>query len=382
MLLSSAWSLPVPFAGAAAQRIVRESGDERRAPPPHGLHALLHSVLEHVLPLLGLREVEALAGASPPLLVACADDSLFQGLCLSAWGVAGSAALRTYNVACFRALYAVLNAFGPLQGVYTSLNDYPYGNVLKARFDNGEFVADNLVPDEGGGCARLFAVRFSQAAAPERITATTYCFHHHQPGSCVGHVAGKAARLRLVSQPQNPIAPSGVFAGRVACCSQLVVSPEHAVLEVLFNKSCPESDLAGTWFMEEEDEAAEEEGAASATGRPCKKLAELLAIGLGVQDDEEALSAVVSIAKLPPLFVCNQSRACLRAAGMEHWRRLPRPGLYRADYGAQYGHRRHEVCTMCVCVCVWAALLFESVRACVCVCVCVWCVCMCVGATH
>ena len=49
------------------------------------------------------------------------------------------------------------------------------------------------------------------------------------------------------------------------------------------------------------------------------------------------------IEKMPMLFVSAQSRACLRAAGMENWRHLPLPGLYRADFGTQYAHHRHEV---------------------------------------
>ena len=53
--------------------------------------------------------------------------------------------------------------------------------------------------------------------------------------------------------------------------------------------------------------------------------------------------AVMSLSKMPMLFVSAQSRACLRAAGMENWRCLPLPGLYRADFGAQYAHHLHEV---------------------------------------
>jgi hypothetical protein len=52
---------------------------------------------------------------------------------------------------------------------------------------------------------------------------------------------------------------------------------------------------------------------------------------------------VMSLSKMPMLFVSAQSRACLRAAGMENWRCLPLPGLYRADFGAQYAHHLHEV---------------------------------------
>jgi hypothetical protein len=310
--------ITVPFGTEGVQSIVQGNGDARHQQPVHGLHALLHSTLEHVLPLLGLRGLRALAGASSHILRACADDSLWTGLCWSAWGVAGDNALLTYNVACFRALYAVLSAFGPLLGVYVSLDDYPYGNVLRARFDNGEFIAENLVPDEDGGRARLFAVRFSQTAASALVTATTLCFHHHKPGSRAGHVVGRAARLRLVSRPQKPIAPSGVFSARVVCCSQLVVSPEQAVLQVLstrvftyfitllcflysfiyfthstdtllqmlFNKSCPEVAIDGTWFMGLEDEEEDGDGAAaSVAGRPCRKLAELLSIGVEAQEE-------------------------------------------------------------------------------------------------
>ena len=309
--------ITVPFGTDAVQRIVQGNGDARHQKPLHGLHELLHSTLEHVLPLLDLRGVRALGGASSHLLRACADDSLWTGLCWSAWGVAGDNALLTYNVTCFRALYAVLSAFGPLLGVYVSLDDYPYGNVLRARFDNGEFIAENLVPDEDGSRARLFAVRFTQTAASALVTATTLCFHHHKPGSRAGHVVGRAARLRLVSRPQKPIAPSGVFAARVVCCSQLVVSPEQAVLQVLstrvftyllsyftsfthlftlltttdtvfqmlFNLA-HEVALDGTWFTGLEDEEEHGDGAAaSVAGQPCRKLAELLGIGVEVQEE-------------------------------------------------------------------------------------------------
>ena len=56
--------ITVPFGTDAVQRIVQGNGDACHQKPLHGLHALLHSTLEHVLPLLGLRGVRALAGAS------------------------------------------------------------------------------------------------------------------------------------------------------------------------------------------------------------------------------------------------------------------------------------------------------------------------------
>ena len=298
-------------------------GEDRRgaaAAESSGLVALASNanVLEHLLTFLGADDILCLSNSSTKMLQSCANDELWGALCLSKFGVAGETSLRTSGLSCFRSLYAVLHALVPQQGVYCTLEDYPYGTIVKLRLDMEHvpfrFVAENLLPGQDRVHARLFDVRACEdwTVSPPRITLTTNCFHHHDPGFQAGRVRGKVAELRRVLRPGASIPAVGVFARHVRCCSQLVLGPGTDVLEVVWGKR---EQLTGTWWGEDEEE---DEGACMATSQshelasvscaPCARLRDALQMGATLHHRLETMASVVTLWRLPCLFVAESNR--------------------------------------------------------------------------
>ena len=284
--LSTAWRL-------------KTSLGARGAPPPDdgvqraGLPALTSNAIEHILAFLSADEIRLLVCASRSLHSLCADEGLWAGLCFQRFGVPassqGSSTLSTYGLPSFSSLFAVLSVFSPLQGVYSTLEDYPYGTVVVVRFEQGELIADSLVPDLSGACARLFAIRFHHDASSGAIKVVTKCLNHHRPGSLPGRILGRAAEVRRVPRPRTAIPATGFFATQVACCSELVLGTERGrgVLEVVFAKG-EDQNIYGTWFGDcagsgDEDEGGDQDTSSevySVEGAPCKRLAEALNRGI------------------------------------------------------------------------------------------------------
>jgi hypothetical protein len=254
------------------------------------LPALTSNAIEHILAFLNADEINLVLCTSRGLHSLWADEGLWSGLCFRKYGVAGEQALDEYGLRSFSALFAVLSAFVPMQGVYTTLEDYPHGTVVVVRFNGGKLIAESFIPDPIGACARLFEIRFQHEEQSDVIRAVAKCFHHHRPGSRPGHIVGKPAEVRLVPRPGCPIPATGFFAAKVACCSELLLgSAGKGVLEVVFAKG-EDQNIYGTWFTAEpgsdmwggggEDEVSEEDAELClAPGRPCKSLAEALNMG-------------------------------------------------------------------------------------------------------
>ena len=252
------------------------------------LSALTSNAIEHILAFLSADEINLLLRTSRGLHSLCVDEGLWSGLCLRKYGEAGEQTLLKYGLRSFSALFAVLSAFMPMQGVYTTLEDYPYGTVMVVRFDGGGLIAESFTPDSNGACARLFEIRFRHDGPSDPIRAVAKCFHHHRPGSHPGRIVGRAAEVRHVPRPGCPIPATGYFAAQVACCSELVLgSAGKGVLEVVFAKG-EDQNIYGTWFTaapggdmwggggEDEDVSEEDAGLSLVQGTPCKSLAEAL----------------------------------------------------------------------------------------------------------
>jgi hypothetical protein len=329
---------------------ILESASNAEANRVQGLGWLTSNVLEHVLSFLGAEQIRMLSRASRSLLRDCADDALWSALCVSTWGVGGEEALRAYGLTCFRSLYAVLDTFCPLQGMYTSLEDYPHGTAVNVRFERGALIGEELVPNKQGELGRFFSIRISQDTGSSEIKILSHCFRHDYRDAIPGIVTGIQAEIRQVPRPGHDIPASGVFAQTIACCSQLVLGPDK-ILEVVFDKGEDEKrDLAGQWFLPEEEEQDASVEVPSVPGERCQRLAEALMRGQSIHNLEETLAPVVTLWKVHTLLPCDANRHTMRAAGMLHWAVLPLPGIYIGDYGEQYRHRRNEV------------LLFEYVR--------------------
>jgi hypothetical protein len=222
---STEWKYKVPFAKAAAA-----AGRNYSAATPQIADCLMISVLDHVVAFLNVEDIHLLACISSSVMRALADDSLWSGLVVSRWGIAGSEALSTFGVSCSRSLFVLLNAFSPLQGLYTTLEDYPSGTAVLVRFDeSGQLVADDLIEQEGTS-GRLFRIRFSEPAESDYIKVVSHVFHHHRPSSQAGLIIGKKAEVRHVPRPGLDIPACGFFAQSNNCCSQLVLGPQKGII--------------------------------------------------------------------------------------------------------------------------------------------------------
>lgn len=214
---STKWKYKVPFGSDSVRgMLVAPSASAGNAPASHlhGLGWLTSNVLEHVLSFLIAEHIRTLSCASRSLLRDCAEDSLWSALCMSTWGVAGDEALRTYGLTCFRSLYAVFNTFGPLQGMYTSLEDYPHGTAVNVRFEKGALIGEEIVPNKQGEIGTLFSIRFSQDVGSPEIKVLSYCFRHdyRDEKATPGIVTGIEAEIRQVPRPGHDIPANGVFA--------------------------------------------------------------------------------------------------------------------------------------------------------------------------
>ena len=222
---STEWKYKVPFAKAAVV-----AGRNDSAANSQIADRLMISVLDHVVAFLSAEDIHLLACISSSVMRALADDSLWSGLVVSRWGIAGPEALATFGVSCSRSLFVLLNAFSPLQGLYTTLEDYPSGTAVLVRFDeSGQLVADDLIEQEGTS-GRLFQIRFSEPAESDYIKVVSHVFHHHRPSSQAGLIIGKKAEVRHVPRPGLDIPACGVFAQSNNCCSQLVLGPQKGII--------------------------------------------------------------------------------------------------------------------------------------------------------
>ena len=274
MAFSTRWQFKVPFSSA------KRLSSQARGPATDGISVLTSNAFEHLLSFLNLENIIMLSTASSDMLRACAEDGLWRALCLSRWGIAGEEALRVYGVDCFRALYAAVYSVANLEGVYCTLEDYPYGTIMILRFDNGRIVAEDLVAStlNQPGVCRLFEIQWTaDSGESPLLRVKAYCYHHLRGESSSDRVNGHVAELKTIPRPRSSLKPANSFRDIVACVSGLVLSPSPGVLELTWGT---DHAIAGTWWgeaeEEEEDVGVEGGPVVWAKGHVSPRLAEVL----------------------------------------------------------------------------------------------------------